>query len=324
MISVVIGTYNRAGMVREAIKAALAQTQPPDEIVVSDDASTDETWEGLQVAAEQDSRIRIFRLAKNSGGVANWNRAFAQTRGDFIAMCSDDDRYLPGHLEGSVAYLKAHPHVGLVHSSFIDSLEKFDSWEVVPRPLRSTDPLTLDRHNLLRYLIRYYDWPFHPSTIVMRREVWNRLGPFDEQYALFDTEWFVRAAERFPVTMLPRHGVINRRHAGNWSNRLGSARMQREIFQIVERSIRRQSRGRRLRRTMWRALWRANVRMRLALTLRARLKTGHADAALAAWEALCHYTGRSLPSSIERAGVAVIRRYSSRRTVQPSESVSPL
>ena len=324
MISVVIGTYNRAGMVRQAIEAALGQTQLPDEIVVSDDASTDDTWIGLQTAAQLDPRVRIFRLPKNSGGVPNWNFAVTQTRGDYIALCSDDDRFLPNHLEGSVAYLESHPHVGMVHSSFIDSLEKSDSRDVVPRPLRSAGALTVDRKKLLPYLIRYYDWPFHPSTIVMRREVWNRVGPFDEQYSLFDTDWFVRAVEHYPVAMLPRHGVINRRHAGNWSNRLGSARMQREIFQIVERCIRRQSRGRLVRRTMWRALGRANVRMRLMLTLGARLKTGHADAAMSAWEALCRYTGRSVPNRIERVGQAAIRRYSSRRAAQSIESVSPL
>src|SRR6266567_2459852 len=118
----------------------------------------------------------------------------------------------------------------------------------------------------------------------MRREVWTRVGPFNVDFDLTDTDWFVRAVEQFPATMLPRHGVLNRRHAGNWSNRLGSARMQREIFQIVERSIRRQWRLHSMQRTMWTALWRANVRLRLVLTLHARLKTGHTDGALAAGE----------------------------------------
>jgi hypothetical protein len=116
--------------------------------------------------------------------------------------------------------------------------------------------------------------------------------------------------------MLARHGVYNRRHAGNWSNRLGSARMQREIFEIVERSIHRIYGDRihrdrmdsttALRRYFWKCVWRANVRMRLVLTLRARLMSGHAEAACAAWNALTDGTGRKLPRLLARAGSSLI------------------
>lgn len=323
MISVVIGTYNRAAMVRQAIEAALKQLTPTDEIIISDDASTDSTWNALQEVAG-DPRVRIFRRENNSGGVANWNFALSQTRGEFIALCSDDDRFLRGHLEQSLAYLQAHPEIGFVHSSFVDSLEKLHSREVIERPLRSTAPLTIHRNQLLPYLIRYYDWPFHPSTIVMRREVWDQVGPFDVNYQLTDTDWFVRAVELFPATMLARHGVLNRRHAGNWSNRLGSARMQREIFQIVERFIERRWQGSLVTRLAWRTVWRVNVRLRLALTLRARLKSGYKDAALTSWSGLCAHTGRTAPASIERAGKWLIERYTKHKALPRQESVSPL
>ena len=174
------------------------------------------------------------------------------------------------------------------------------------RPLRFPRTRIVTRQNLLGYLTRYYDWPFHPSTLVLRREVWERVGPFHPAYALADTDWFVRAVEQFPAAMLARHGVYNRRHAGNWSNRLGSARMQREIFEIVEGAIDRRwpepALPRRAWKFAWKILWRANVRMRLLLTLRARLRSGHADAACAAWDMLTQGTGRKMPDSVVRAG----------------------
>jgi hypothetical protein len=208
-----------------------------------------------------------------------------------IAWCSDDDRFLPGHLEASCEYLKAHPEVGMVHSGFVDAWEMPSGSAAEPRLLRCAEPLLLDRRNLFRYMTRYYDWPFHPSTLVMRRTVWERTGPFDAAYALADTDWFVRAAERFEIALLPRYGVLNRRHPGNWSNRVGSARMQAEIFQIVERAlVRRWPRGG-PRRFAWRAVWRANVRLRLLLTVRARVASGHGNAAAAAWETLAKGTG---------------------------------
>lgn len=306
-ISVAIATYNRAAMVREAVEAALAQSRAPYEIVVADDASADETSQVLGRLAASDRRVRLLRQAANSGGVANWNAAMNATGGDLIAWCSDDDRFLPGHLEASLRFLRAHPEIGMVHSSFVDAWETPGGPAEESRLLRSADPVLLDRRNLFRYLTRYYDWPFHPSTLVMRRRVWERTGPFDSTYALADTDWFVRAAERFTIALLPRYAVLNRRHPGNWSNRVGSARMQAEIFEIVERAlIRRWPRGG-PQLIAWRAVWRANVRLRLLLTLRARIATGHGNAACDAWQTLTQNTGTRVPGWLDEAGRRWIR-----------------
>ena len=325
-VSVAIGTYNRAGMVLEAIQAALDQTLAPDEIVVGDDASTDDTWATLSERARGEPRLKVFRRARNSGGVENWNFTVSQTRGDYIAWCSDDDRFTPRHLQESVAYLESHPEIGLVHAGFIDVLEARGTCEIVPRPLRFSAVRILTRKNLPGYLTRYYDWPFHPSTLVFRRAVWQSAGPFDPAYALADTEWFVRAVERFPAAMLPLHGVYNRRHAGNWSNRLGSARMQREIFEIVEKAIERLYPRAGFRRTAWKAVWRTNVRLRLLLTLRARLRTRHAEAACAAWDLLTKGTGRALPNAVADLGRGLIRRWCGARPAleDARQSVSPI
>jgi glycosyltransferase involved in cell wall biosynthesis len=330
-VSVAIATYNRAGMVRQAIEAALAQTRPPDEIVVSDDASTDRTWAALTELAGRDPRVLIFQRENNSGGVENWNFAIGKTRGDYIAWCSDDDCFLSGHLKASVEYLEAHSEVGLVHAGFVDVIEGDGATHNAVRPLRFPQARIVTQRNLIGYLTRYYDWPFHPSTLVLRREVWQRVGPFNTAYALADTDWFVRAVEQFPAAMLARHGVYNRRHAGNWSNQLGSARMQREIFKIVEGAIERlysrMTPKATLQRQVWRILWRTNVRLRLLLTLRSRLKNGHADAACAAWDILTRGTGRALPKSVADRGRRAIRWWCGRR--EPSfedarQSVSPL
>lgn len=326
-ISVSIATFNRESMVREAIEAALAQSPAPLEIVAADDASSDATWDTLTQIAAREPKLRTFRHEKNTGGVENWNFAIRQTRGEYIAWCSDDDRFLPGHLEASVKFLEAHPQVGLVHSGFLDSVETPSGAEIHERPLRFPHNAILDCGSLLWYLTRYYDWPFHPSTIVMRRAVWDTVGPFDPTYALADTDWFVRAVERFPAALLARHGVLNRRHPGNWSNRLGSAKMQREIFEIVERAIQRLLPRQPLMQQIWKLIWRSNVRLRLLLTVRARAASGHADAACAAWDQLFSATGLWLPAPLRRAGGTLIRRWSGRRP--PSfqdarQSVSPL
>jgi glycosyltransferase involved in cell wall biosynthesis len=326
-VSVAIATYNRADMLRQAIEAAFAQTRPPDEVVVADDASTDHTWAMLEEFARSEPRLRVFRRERNSGGAENWSFAISKTEGDYVAWCSDDDRFTPSHLEASVDYLDEHLEVGLTHSGFVDAIEVAGEAQRLPRPLRFPDTRVLESRGLLAYVTRYYDWPFHPSTLVLRRAVWERTGPFQPSYALADTDWFVRAVERFPAALLARYGAYNRRHPGNWSNRLGSARMQDEIFQIVEGAIERLYPRPAARGLLWRIVWRANVRVRLLLTLRARLRTRHADAACAAWQQLARGTGRQLPEILTRAGSVVLRRLCAGRKPEfedTRQSVSPL
>ena len=171
-VSVAIATYNRAEMLDECLQSVLLQTARPCEVVVTDDASTDRT---ASVLAKY-NQVHSYRQPNNTGGVPNWNAAMEQTSGDFIAWCSDDDRFLPNHLQASTEYLTHNPHVGLVHSGFVDCLEG-SSVKLVPRPLRADAPVLLDRSNWFPYFRRYYNWPFHPSTLVMRREVWERTGP---------------------------------------------------------------------------------------------------------------------------------------------------
>jgi hypothetical protein len=161
----------------------------------------------------------------------------------------------------------------------------------------------------------------------MRRETWDRTGGFNPAYQLTDTDWFVRAVEFSPGVYLPRHGVYNRRHAGNWSNRLGSARMQAEIFEIVEAAIDRLWAQRPAGRAIWKTAWRANARVRLGLTLWQRLRGGHGEAACALWHGMLQATGRHSPLWIERCGERGIRAWCRGRSVQAGDArqrVSPL
>ncbi len=118
------------------------KTLRPIEVCVADDASTDSTRELLETMSTSEPRLRVFRQAQNTGGVENWNFAIAQTSGDYIAWCSDDDRFLPDHLEASVAFLETHPLVGLVHSGFIDAVETKRVPVPTPSPVRCDSPTT--------------------------------------------------------------------------------------------------------------------------------------------------------------------------------------
>ena len=106
IVSVVVPVFNRARMVREAIESALAGAPAvPLEVVVVDDASTDDTWDSLRAYA--DPRLRIARLERNSGQSAARNRGLELAAGRYVKFLDSDDVLLAEHLPSEVRAMEA-------------------------------------------------------------------------------------------------------------------------------------------------------------------------------------------------------------------------
>ncbi len=101
-VSVIIPTFNRAREVPRAISSVLAQTRPPDEIIVVDDGSTDDTPEVLERFGKA---IRVIRQA-NAGPSAARNRGIFDSRGDVLMFLDSDDEWLPGKVERQISLLE--------------------------------------------------------------------------------------------------------------------------------------------------------------------------------------------------------------------------
>jgi hypothetical protein len=112
-VSVVVPAYNLARFLGRAIDSALAQDWPAEalEVIVVDDGSTDET---PQVLAAYGDRIRAIRQ-DNGGLVRAVDRGLAEVSGDYVALLDADDEWPVDRLTRHVAFLEAHPEVGLVH-----------------------------------------------------------------------------------------------------------------------------------------------------------------------------------------------------------------
>ena len=108
LISAIIPTFNRAGVLSAAIDSVIAQAYPRVEIIVVDDGSTDET---SSVVARYGSRVRSLRQP-NGGASAARNAGLGISRGDIIAFLDSDDLWLPGKLQRQVALLdRAGPDI---------------------------------------------------------------------------------------------------------------------------------------------------------------------------------------------------------------------
>lgn len=108
-VSVVMSAFNEAAFVRQAIRSILDQTLQDFEIIVVNDASTDETGAILDELAAQDSRIHVLHNTKNLRMAASVNKAMKVARGRYIARMDADDICMPTRFERQVAYLGSHP-----------------------------------------------------------------------------------------------------------------------------------------------------------------------------------------------------------------------
>lgn len=104
-LSVVIPCYNASAFVEEAVRSAQAQTRKADEIIVVDNASTDDT---VERAARCGAGVRVIRNATNLGPAANVNVGVRSSTGDAIALLHADDVWLPEHLSTLEALLSHH------------------------------------------------------------------------------------------------------------------------------------------------------------------------------------------------------------------------
>lgn len=98
-ISIAMATYNGERYLREQLDSILSQTISFSELVISDDSSTDATWNIIMEYASKDARIKAFQNERNIGFVKNFEKAMSQCTGDYVALSDQDDIWLPEHLE---------------------------------------------------------------------------------------------------------------------------------------------------------------------------------------------------------------------------------
>lgn len=118
-VSIGLPVYNGSNYVREAIGSILNQTYRDFELIICDNASTDNTQQICEEYAAKDARIRYYRNPKNVGANPNYNLAFHYAHGEYFKWAAHDDVLHPQFLEKCVAALDADPGVVLAHPKTI-------------------------------------------------------------------------------------------------------------------------------------------------------------------------------------------------------------
>ena len=197
-ISVVLPVYNRASYVGEAIESVLGQTRPPDELIVVDDGSTDDSVAVVERWARPS--LRVVRQENRGIGGAR-NSGLREVTGDLVAFIDSDDLWERDKLERQAVALRESDDVQLVFGHLVEFLSPERADELGASLRVSTDPVP----GLIA------------TTLLVRRTAAERIGPFDESLRVGEfVEWMARARDLGLATrMLPEVVARRRVHGGN-------------------------------------------------------------------------------------------------------------
>lgn len=171
LVSIIMPTYNRGNIIKEAISKIISQSYKNIELIIINDCSTDDTINILNKIAESDYRIKIINNEKNIKLVKSLNEGIKKSSGKYIARADDDDIWI-NHmkLENQINFLENNPEYSLIGTGaiMID-----DRGKEIFRYLEPKE----DRDIRKKILIGN---PFIHSSVVFTRKILERTNLYDE------------------------------------------------------------------------------------------------------------------------------------------------
>ncbi len=197
LVSVIIPTYNRLEFLKEAIASVQRQTYAPLEIIVVDDGSNDKTEEKIPYLFPSITFLR----QSHQGVSAARNKGIKQAKGSYIAFLDSDDLWLPRKLEEEMNILQANPSLSICYTDEI--------W--IRRGVRVNPMKKHQKHGGWIYPYCLPLCIISPSSVILRREVFDRVGLFDESLpACEDYDLWLRVTARYPVHFIEKHLIVKR------------------------------------------------------------------------------------------------------------------
>ena len=196
-LSVVVPAYNRAWCLAEALDSVLAQDVAGVELIVVDDGSTDGT---AQMLAGYGEAIRVLRQ-ENRGVSAARNAGIAAAQAELLAFLDSDDVWLPGKLRAQVDFFAARPEALICQT---EELWVKNGRRVNPGRRHRKRGGMIFEASLELCLVS-------PSAVMIRRELFERVGRFDEGLpACEDYDLWLRVSRRFPVHLIEAALIVKR------------------------------------------------------------------------------------------------------------------
>ena len=196
-VSVIIPTYNRGWIIKEAIDSVLAQEFKDFELIVVDDGSTDNT---LEILDSFQCNIKVLRQS-NTGVSAARNRGIATASGHFIAFLDSDDLWLPKKLARQVDFFSSNPDAYICQT---EEIWLRNNVRVNPKKRHKKPWGMIFEPSLALCLVS-------PSAVMIRRSLFEKVGGFDETLpACEDYDLWLRISCRYPVYLIETPLIIKR------------------------------------------------------------------------------------------------------------------
>lgn len=188
LISVIMAAYNEAPRIRQAVESICRQTWQSWELIVVDDASTDDTWRILTEMAGAEPRIRLLQNARNMRSPAAWNYALSHARGEYIARMDADDIARLDRLQIQIEFLLAHPEYDVLGGG---AIEMDEQGNILGEVYRRETHQEMAAH-------RFTESPFIHPAVLGRARFWQVLGGYDVTLARSqDYDLWLRGFQQF-------------------------------------------------------------------------------------------------------------------------------
>ncbi|WP_315758409.1 MULTISPECIES: glycosyltransferase family A protein [unclassified Bradyrhizobium] len=235
-LSVVIPNYNHGSLVGDAIRAFAQQEPAPDEIIVIDDGSTDDSLARLSALASEFPTLRVLAQEKNQGTVAALNRGLQAARGIFINFGAADDFTHPGLFKATLSALERRPEAVLACTEGLAvDVTRPDSAQPRPPIVPAYEAAYLGPGEVAA-LLRYADNWLLAGTAVVRRAAIIDAGGFDPVLRSFaDGLLFKQLALRHGFCFSPTVGMTWKISPSGYS-RSEAADLSRS-FEVMNQSI---------------------------------------------------------------------------------------
>lgn len=203
LVSVVIPTYNRAGLIAQSIRSALAQTHRNLEIIVVDDGSTDNTKE---VVASFGPSIQYFYKA-NSGPSPTRNLGIQKAKGEYVAFLDSDDLWEPTKIEKQLRCFEQNPQAAMVSTNYrlIDLQGR-----IIKDP--GSKPGYIPSDFIVKDMLQI-KFPFATPAFVIRKSVLEKIGAFNENLKISeDLDLLIRIGVNYQIGYVDEVLVSVRMH----------------------------------------------------------------------------------------------------------------
>lgn len=192
-LSVIMANYNHGRYIKHAIESVLAQSRLPDEYLILDDGSTDESTQIIQYYADQHPFIHFFRNDHNQGMFPAWGRLMSMVNGDYVYGGAADDFILPDFFEKAMHMAQKYPLAGSIVGDCVVIDKSGQEIDVITSGVWSDSIYVTPDLFLNDYLFKSKPTHSFVSAVIYKKKCLEEVGGFREELGFWCDTFAFRA-----------------------------------------------------------------------------------------------------------------------------------